>query len=37
MQKYLPVSNRISEQNKPEEYFIELDNFKVHIDHYKAK
>jgi alpha-beta hydrolase superfamily lysophospholipase len=36
MQKYLPVANRISEQNKPEEYFIELDNFKVHIDHYKV-
>jgi len=35
-QSFLPVSNRLSEENMPEEYFLSLLGMQVHIDHYKT-
>jgi len=36
MQNFLPGSNRLSEENMPEEYFLSLPGMQVHIDHYKT-
>lgn len=41
MQQYLPLENRITSNNLPEEYFITVRNnardIQIHIDHYKVK
>lgn len=36
MQSFLPIENRLSEENAPEEYFLNLCGLKIHIDHYKT-
>ena len=33
-QEYFPKEYRISESNKPNEYYWDWDDYKVHIDHY---
>ncbi len=35
MQQYLPLGNRLNENNLPDEYFMEMGKFQVHIDYYK--
>lgn len=35
VQSYLPVKFQLSEQFMPEEYFLNWENTKIHIDHYK--
>jgi len=36
MQGFLPLKNRLSEENMPEEYFLTLLGMQVHIDHHKV-
>ena len=36
LQSFLPVSNRLSKENMPEEYFLPLLGMQMHIDHYKT-
>ncbi len=35
MQRYLPDANRLTENNMPDEYFMEIGKSQIHIDHYK--
>lgn len=35
VQEYLPLENRLSNKNIPKEYFISIQNVKIHIDHYQ--
>lgn len=37
VQTFLPLKNQISTDIFPQEYFIDIQNIKVHIDHYKVK
>lgn len=37
VQSYLPLENRLSADGFPQEYFIDIQNMKVHIDHYKVQ
>lgn len=34
IQSYLPKKNRLRNENLPREYFVTIDNCKVHLDHY---
>ncbi|RRD96110.1 alpha/beta hydrolase [Clostridiales bacterium COT073_COT-073] len=36
VQKYLPPKYRLNNRTNPEEYFITIDRYKIHIDHYKT-
>jgi alpha-beta hydrolase superfamily lysophospholipase len=35
MQQYLQLGNRLNENNLPDEYFMEMEKFQIHIDYYK--
>lgn len=37
LQTYLPVDNRISPEAEPAEYFLDICNCRIHIDHYKVE
>ena len=37
IQEYLPLNNRLSAENQPLEYFIPVQNGRIHIDHYKVE
>jgi alpha-beta hydrolase superfamily lysophospholipase len=37
IQKYLPKRNRLNEKLLPREYFVTIDNLKIHLDHYIPK
>ena len=37
MQSFLPVNNRLTSRNIPDEYYYELENISVHIDHYRVE
>lgn len=34
IQRYLPKKNRLRYENLPREYFVTIDNCKIHLDHY---
>ncbi len=34
-QEFLPIENRLNSKNLPYEYFINIDDLEIHIDHYK--
>ncbi len=36
IQKFFPMENRLSEENMPREYFLDIGRFRVHIDHYEV-
>jgi len=36
MQNFLPSQNRLTSETMPEEYFVNLAGFNVHIDHYNV-
>lgn len=36
MQGFLPLKNRLTDNNMPDEYFLPLLGMNVHIDHYKV-
>lgn len=36
VQDYLPPNYRINTDTKPDEYFVGICNYKIHIDHYKV-
>lgn len=36
MQRYLPTGNRLTKDTMPDEYFLRIDSFQIHIDHYKC-
>ena len=37
IQDYLPLDNRITPETEPIEYYLDIQNFKIHIDHYKIE
>jgi len=37
LQEFLPIKNRLNSNNLPQEYFLDVENIKVHIDHYKPQ
>lgn len=37
VQEYLPKEYRINVNTKPEEYFIPINKYQIHIDHYKVQ
>lgn len=36
VQPFLPVENRLTSKNMPDEYYYKVGNIDMHIDHYKA-
>ncbi|WMJ78692.1 MULTISPECIES: alpha/beta hydrolase [unclassified Sedimentibacter] len=36
MQSFLPVENRLTSKNMPDEYYYKIDNINLHIDHYRT-
>lgn len=37
MQDFLPVNNRLTRENLPDEYYYEMEDMSVHIDHYRVE
>jgi alpha-beta hydrolase superfamily lysophospholipase len=35
MQTFLPSKNQLMNDNLPSEYFLQIDSFQIHLDHYK--
>ncbi len=35
MQRYLPAGNRLTKNDLPTEYYMEISKFQIHVDHYK--
>jgi alpha-beta hydrolase superfamily lysophospholipase len=35
MQKFLPNENQLTNVNLPSEYFLQINSFQIHLDHYK--
>lgn len=36
VQQFLPMDNRMSDDNMPREYYLDIGRFRVHIDHYET-
>ena len=37
IQKFLPANNRLDIENLPDEYYFEMEDISIHIDHYRIE